>query len=186
MTDTTTQIKAKGCQATGLTDDLASKLYNNLGQRIMAIVELEAHDRASDADGNQKVGLRITMLEPAVDEHGIGDAHLRELTRAMFMNRKLNSPDEQLTIDSSEDLSPKVADVIAASPGIVHHDFVRGGRLDDDTVICEVCGESGDYYLHKPPVAANPFEITDQPDGPEPADPDPADDAEDPDQPEGD
>ena len=120
---TTAQIKAKGCQSTGITEELATKFHDQLGKTVMAIVELRSDSRTEHTDGDQKVTLEILSVEPAVDEAGDAEAHLRDLQRAMFMNRRLTSEDDQPTLDSTDDLEPKVDDVIAARRAL--------GDLDD-------------------------------------------------------
>jgi hypothetical protein len=102
MTDTTAAIAAKGCQSTGITEDLAVKLHDQLGKKIMAVVELEAAARTENTDGKQKVALRILSVEPAVDE--IGESHLRDFQRALFMNRRMD--EDQPTLDGDEPSPP--------------------------------------------------------------------------------
>ena len=111
MTDTTAQIAAKGCQSTGITEDLAIKLHDQLGKKVMAVVELVAEARSEKKDGKQKVVLSILSVEPATEN--IAEDHLRNFQRAMFMNRRLHSEEEQPTLDTGDDVEPTVADVIA-------------------------------------------------------------------------
>lgn len=107
MTDTTAQIQAKGCQSTGITEDMAIRLHDQLGKKLIAIVELEAVTRTENSEGKQKVGLRILTVEPAVDS--IGETHLRDVQRALFMNRRLDDGQPQLPGDEPE---PTVKEVI--------------------------------------------------------------------------
>jgi hypothetical protein len=114
VTDTTAAIAAKGCQSTGITEDLAVRLHDQLGKKIMAVVELEAAARTENTDGKQKVALRILSVEPAVDQ--IGEDHLRDFQRALFMNRRTD--EMQPTLDGDEP-EPTVKDVLAQSQGLL-------------------------------------------------------------------
>lgn len=134
MSDHTAKIRAKGTDATGLTEDLAAKLYARKGSRIIAIVELHAVERHEKADGSKRVDLVIDLLEPAEDDTVA--EHLREITRTLYNNRAL--ADGQLTIDQS--LEPKVADVLAKGAQHAAHPFLPVNPADDDG-ICDVCGK---------------------------------------------
>lgn len=111
VTDYTAKIRSKGLDATGVTEDLARKMYDNLGGHYLAIVELHVDDRHESADGKRKVDLVLSQVEPSTD-HALDD-HLRELTRALHYNRKLHSEDEDPHLEGFEDIEPKVADVLA-------------------------------------------------------------------------
>jgi hypothetical protein len=132
VTDYTARIRAKGLDATGVTEAIARKLYDNLGTYTMAIVELRAEKRFDDADGSHGVELVLTQVEPSED--GRLDDHLRNLTKALHTNRVLNSEDQQLQLDTADDISPKVTDVIAAGQDLE-------GDQDDDHNIEEGLAE---------------------------------------------
>lgn len=161
MTDTTAQIKAKGCSGTGITEELARRFHDQLGLKMMAIVEFRSTQTHEEVGGKQKVDLEVLSIEPAIDEAGAAEEHLRGLQRAIYMNRKLHSEDAQPTLDSTDDIEPKVSDVIAAQAGAVPHDFVREGKSGN----CEVCGNDPFHQLHTTDEANEPAEHTE----PEPA-----------------
>lgn len=169
MTDYTAKIRAKGLDATGVTEELAQQMYNTLGKSTLAIVELKHSRQIHDADGDRAVELVLTLVEPSTNPDL--DAHLRELTRTMHQNRVLQSRDDQLQIETGEDLEPKVEDVIRAGqhhiaqtddelpePGDESdgdteyddsHDFEAG---PDDSCIC---GRSYGDPIHGHDVAAD-------------------------------
>lgn len=107
MNDTTAKILAKGCQSTGITEELAGRLHDQLGKKVMAVVELESTSRTEHTDGKETVQLRILSVEPAVEQ--IADDHLRTFQRALFVNRARD--EGQPTLDGDEP-SPSVADVV--------------------------------------------------------------------------
>lgn len=156
MTDTTAKIRAKGLDATGVTEEIADEMYAHKGKHYMAIVELnvdETHDRA---DGKRKVDLVFTQVEPALDDRL--DEHLRELTRTLHYNRKLHSPDEQLQIDTLDDVEPTVEGVVAAGQHFIaaHDDELPDPEDEPDD----------DQLEPEEPAAAevidptNPFAVT--------------------------
>jgi len=99
---TTAKVRAKGLASTGMTEELATKLYHQPGGRIMAIVELKVDETHEKADGDQKVDFVITELEPVVDGklNGQIDEHVRDLQRVLYENRlRLEAGDDQLPLD---------------------------------------------------------------------------------------
>lgn len=137
MTDTTAKIAAKGLKATGVTEELARKYYDDLGSKHLAIVELTVDGRTEKTDGKQQVQLTLSMVEPSIDP--TLDDHLRELSRAMYFNRKLHSEDDQPALDSGDDIEPKVSDVLANGQALLEHDDngevvgLWDGNTDDDS-----------------------------------------------------
>lgn len=124
--DTTAQIAAKGCKSTGITEDLAKTLYNQLGKKITAVVELSSHTRTENEDGKEKVVLNILMIEPAPTQETAD--HLRNLARAFDYERRL--ADGQLQLETTSDLEPKVADVLKARPDLDGWPNDADGELD--------------------------------------------------------
>lgn len=114
MSATTAKIRAKGCETTGLNEDLARKLFDaGAGKYLMAVIELEVvQPHGPDVEGKRSVDLVITQVEPATDTKL--DEHLRDLTRALHANRKLHDENEQPTLDTGDDIEPTVAGVMAA------------------------------------------------------------------------
>ena len=137
---TTAKIAAKGCSDTGITEDLAQSLHNNLGKKVLAVVELVAEARSEKRNGDEAVALSILTIEPAPDH--MTEDHLRELARAFHYERQL--ADGQLTIDSQDDIEPKVSQVLAAGQRHRPHPFLPVDASVGDG-ICDVCGviESG-------------------------------------------
>lgn len=128
MTDTTAaKIAAKGCSATGITEELAIKLHDQLGKKVMAVVELEAAARTEDSDGNQKVQLRILSVEPATEK--IAEDHLREFQRALYYNRQLD--DAQPTLGDGPE--PTVKDVLGRGESLLDRDDDGNPVLWDGT-----------------------------------------------------
>ena len=166
-----TDVRIAGRQGpNGVTDDLAEKLYRKTVTSFMAVVEFHLEDVGERVrDGKERVSLSIGNLEVAVDDKHIAEDHLREIQRAIHMNRKLHAPDAQLTIDTRDDLEPTVEQVIANNPGLVRHDYVEPDTLvaDGETPLCELCGHPEAYVLHQD-ASINPFELPDEDDDEEP------------------
>lgn len=110
MTDYTASIRRKGLDSTGVTEEVARKLYGNRGGYVMAIVELKVEQTHDDAEGNHGVDLTIQQCEPAMDAKL--EEHLRDLTRAQHNQRKLHDETHQPTLGSADEIEPTVADVM--------------------------------------------------------------------------
>lgn len=135
MTDTTAKIRAKGLDATGVTEEIANQMYTRKGAHYMAIVEFKVEERHEKADGTKKVDLVLTQVEPAIDE--TLEDHLRELTRTLHFNRAIDA--DQPTLDGGDGINPKVGDVIKAGHQHRPHPFLPVDASDDNG-ICDVCG----------------------------------------------
>lgn len=136
MTDTTAKIRGKGLDATGITEEIASDLFNRVGTHLMAIVDLQVVDRhGPDVKGKRGVELIIDGIEPATDDTLA--EHLRELTRTVYLNRQHHGA--QLSIDDALDDEPTVEGVIAAGTSQRPHPFLPVDAADDNG-ICDVCG----------------------------------------------
>ncbi|MCL8026336.1 hypothetical protein [Nocardioides bruguierae] len=138
MTDTTAKIRAKGLDATGITETVAAQMYGRKGARYMAIVELQVDELHEKADGTRKVDLILTQVEPAVDAHLT--EHLRELTRTCYFNRKVDTDGPSLPVDGDDADEPTVDAVIAAGAKHKPHGYLASGLAVDDDAICDVCG----------------------------------------------
>lgn len=169
---TTAKIAAKGCQSTGITEDLADTLHANLGRKVIAVVELVAEARTENRNGDEKVTLSILTVEPAPNT--ATENHLRELARSFHYERQL--ADGQLRIDTGDDLEPKVADVLAAGAGHLPHPYLASG-LSIDEGACDVCGLLEDAPVHHMDEAD---ELDDEADEPLPEPDDGADDDQEP------
>lgn len=164
MTDqTTATIKAKGCTNTGITDDLAEKYYTQLGAHIVAVVELEAHARGDDADGNKRVQFRIKTIEPVVDDPKTEHV-VREIARALHGARRNRTEGPTLPLTAS-DREQTVEEVVAANPNVIPHDY-----FPTTTGECDACGRDRLDSIHP----------DEQPDTPVDDDPEPPADEEQP------
>ncbi|MDN4173944.1 hypothetical protein QWY28_13365 [Nocardioides sp. SOB77] len=129
MSDTTAQIAAKGCNSTGITEDLAKRLHDNLGRKVVAVVELVSAGRAEKLDGSEKVSLSILTIEPA--PNSATEDHLRDLARAFHYERKLAEDGPQL-LEPGDGPEPTVKDVLARGNTIVGTDDDGEVRLLTD------------------------------------------------------
>lgn len=133
--DYSAKIRAKGLDATGVTEQLAAEMYRNKGRHYMAIVELRVDETHEKADGARKVDLILTQVEPATSTDL--EEHLRELTRVGYLNRQ--QADGQLAIDTSLGQERTVADVLSSGQSFRPHPFLPDDAAKD-TPICDVCG----------------------------------------------
>lgn len=138
-------VRRKGLENTGVTEDVAKKMYNTPERRTLALVEVEHKRQVNDVDTGRTIELVITAFEPSQDENL--DAHIRQLMRTMHQNRVLQADDTQLTIENAGDLEPKVEDVIAAQRA---HQAGQPHLFDpaDEGDDCTVCGEVLEHQLH--------------------------------------
>lgn len=149
MPETTAKIRAKGCEKTGLDEDLALKLHGKPGTYLMAIVELKVQmPHGPDAEGKRAVDLVITGLEPVTDADGL-DEHVRLLQRRLYHDRQLHSEerDGQLSISTQSDVEPSVEEVMQAGKRHEPHDYIQApGEADNQ--VCDVCGKPEFAQLH--------------------------------------
>lgn len=153
--DYTAAIRGKGCDNTGITQDLARSMYSTLERSTYAIVRLKHARQINDTATGRKVELAIEEVEPSISEDL--DAHLRQLMRTMHQNRVLNSDSQQLSIDTQGDLEPSVSDVIAAQrahEANAPHPYDPGEDSEPGDDACVLCGEEIDHELHA--VATEP------------------------------
>lgn len=139
---TTASINSKGTNDTGINDDMIKSLHDNLGKAIVAVVEIRSESRVENLKGDEKVNLVIQTLEPATSPEA--EDYLRKFARSLHTERKLNSDDETLDIQTSDDLEPKVADVLAEGAKHMPHEFAD--TPDGD---CEICGQTGGAAIHQ-------------------------------------
>lgn len=141
--DYTAKIRAKGLDATGITEQLAAEMFRNKGRHYMAIVEVKVDETHEKADGARKVDLVLTQVEPAGDS--ALEEHLRELTRVGYLNRQQS--DGQLAIDQSLGAERTVADVMASGQRYRPHPFLPVDASEDNP-ICDVCGSIEATAVH--------------------------------------
>lgn len=114
MTDYHAKINAKGCDKTGLTEDLAAQLYNGGRSHLIAIVELHPTREHNDRDtGTRTIDLTIQSIEPVVDGdlNGTLEDHVRDIVRALYRNRKLAEGSQELPFED-DGPEPKVQDIL--------------------------------------------------------------------------
>lgn len=124
MSDTSAKILAKGCDKTGITEELAQQLFTGGRSTVLAIVELEAvKNHENRLNGKNAVDLSIMTIEPVicdsnptVEDRAQND--VRRVMRALYMNRKLS--DGELPLDGTDE--PNLADVLAATEALVTTD----------------------------------------------------------------
>lgn len=167
---TTAKIAAKGTSGTGITEDLAQTLHNQLGRKVIAIVEMVAETRSEKRNGDEAVVLSILTVEPAPTS--TTEDHLRELARSFYYERQL--ADGQLKLDGSDDIEPKVADVLAAGAAHKPHPYLTSQLAVDDSEngpVCDICGQVETAGVHQAslPGVTDPFAVPDdEPDDAEP------------------
>lgn len=141
---TTAKIAAKGCKNTGLTEDIAKTLHDNLGKTIIAVVELTADARTENRDGDETVKLNIGMIEVAPE--GMAADHVRELARSFHYERRLAEDGPTITHEL-EGPEPKVAEVLAAGARHRPHPFLPDDPSSEQP-ICDVCGQIEPAAVH--------------------------------------
>ena len=173
---TTAQIAAKGTKGTGITDELAKTLHDNLGKTITIVAEIRSESRGENLKGDETVKLAIQTLEVIPEDAGAAD-HVREIAKTAHYNRMVAQEGPDLELDGP---APKVADVLAAGQRFQPHPYLASTLSTDDNATCDVCGQHEGAAVHADRTAlADPFatahdEDEDEDDG-EPANPeDPA------------
>lgn len=78
------KIKAKGTDTTGYGEEHARAAAASLGSHILAIVDLRAHNKITDEDGNETVQLAIDALEPVPESMA---ESVRELMQSLYRQR---------------------------------------------------------------------------------------------------
>lgn len=151
---TTASIAAKGTNGTGITEDLAKRCHDQLGKKILAVVELVAETRQEKRNGDEKVVLSILTVEPA--PNSMTEDHLRELARSFHYERQL--ADGQLSLETGDDIEPKVADVLEQGAKHRPHPYLASTLSTDDDAVCDVCGQLETAAVHADRTAfADPF-----------------------------
>lgn len=78
------KVKGKGTDTTGYTEDHARAAAASLGSHTLAIVDLRAHNKVVDEDGNETVQLAIDALEPVPEAMA---ESVRELMLSLYRQR---------------------------------------------------------------------------------------------------
>lgn len=164
MSDISATINQKGCEGTGLTEDLAAELYHRVGHSFMAIVELQVVDKTGpNLKDKRGVKLALTQVWPAEDDNL--NHHLRDITLVMHQNHAVIGADgtrQQILLEEGHDgVEPTVDAVIAANPGLKPHPYISSQLAIDDTAagpVCDVCGKTEADRIHHMP-ATDPFAV---------------------------
>jgi hypothetical protein len=128
MTNAATIKKIVWGQKLGLTDNVFSRLYNNKGTKILAIVELESEYTGDGIDGKHDVILAIKSVEPVVATNVAVesqlDEHVRTIKQALNYERRLTEAGSDEPLDLGEDTPrpPGVTDVLQQGKGLTEHD----------------------------------------------------------------
>ena len=125
MTDTKIQIKAKAI-STQVTTEMAARLFNNKGTRVMIIAELVSDTTHEDQAGNRGVDCLLENLELVVADGKTGevaDEHIRTIQQALYRTRVIaNGGQDELPLGEEDGPAPKVTDVLAQGKGLVTTD----------------------------------------------------------------
>jgi hypothetical protein len=152
---TTAKITAKGTSGTGITEDLAKRCHDQLGRKILAVVELVAETRSEKRNGDESVSLSILTVEPAPNT--MTEDHLRELARSFYYERQL--AESGPTLDGPDE--PSVDDVLAAGAKHQPHPYLASTLSVDDNAVCDVCGQHEGASVHADRAAfVDPFAVT--------------------------
>lgn len=129
---TTAAIRAKGLDSTGITEELAARMYNNVGGHYLAIVDLKVAFHGEDDDSNRKVALVIDQIEPVIDGklNGAIVDHVRDIQAALHRNRMLAENGPQLPLDG-QPTAPSTTEVLEQGKGVVGRDDQGPVILDD-------------------------------------------------------
>lgn len=159
MTDTSVTISGKrGCSDTGITEELATKLYNRARDHkvteLVAIVRFVGDTTTDAVTGSARsLALKIDAIEPVVDGKLNGELveHVRTIEQALSRNRALaGNKQEALPFDDERDgPAPKVADILQ-----------QGKAFFDEN-------EAGEAVIHQPDDEPDPGDQADV-DEPEP------------------
>lgn len=161
---TTASIAKKGTSKTGITEELAKRCHDQLGRKVLAVVELVAESRSETRSGDESVSLSILTLEPAPDK--MTEDHLRELSRSFNYERRLAEGADMPIPGTGDGIEPDLKTVLAGGKRFEPHPFLPVDAADDDG-ICDVCGEVNGRPQHADRGAlGDPFEVSDE--APEP------------------
>jgi hypothetical protein len=134
MSDTTAKIRGKGLEHTGVTEDHAAHMYNNIGGHYVGVVDLKVVRHSVDDQGNRSVELVIDTIEVAPNDDTA--EHIRRLTRAFHYERGLAvNGGDQLPIEGNDE--PTVEQVRAAGAALEILDDDEDDNLDDDPDVDE-------------------------------------------------
>jgi hypothetical protein len=160
MTETTAHIAGRKLDTSaGVPDDLARRMFDNLGSEYVGIVYLKSHTRAEDDDDKHRVTLAITNLEVAADPE-LAES-LREIARSLYRGRVPTQLDLDSTLD---DVEPGTDEYIARAKRLVQCETCLHAKADvrikhepdpdRDGAFCvwEATGTEVGVYEERPPA----------------------------------
>lgn len=160
---TTAKIASKGTNNTGITEDLAKRCHDQLGKKVLAVVELVAESRSEKRNGDESVSLSILTLEPA--PNGTTEEHLRELARSFYYERQLAEGQAPTLEYGDGHTEPDVETVLQAGARHKPHPYLASTLSTDDTPVCDVCGQHEGAAVHADRSGLkDPFAVTHEPD----------------------
>lgn len=124
---TTAKIASKGCNGTGITDEITERL--RLGQTLVVVAELVVEAHHEKRNGDEAVVLNILNLEPATKD--FVEDYLRNMQRALHYERKLIEDGPQLQVPGDHD-EASVDDVMAQGKGVLTEEDGEPRLLTDD------------------------------------------------------
>lgn len=146
---TTAKIAGKGTSNTGITEDLAKRCHDQLGRKILAVVELVAETRSENRKGDEQVSLSILTIEPAPTSST--EEHLRNLARSFHYERQLAAGEAPTLQYGDGHVEPNVADVLAAGARHEPHPYLSSSLAIDDSElgpVCDICGQHEGAAVH--------------------------------------
>lgn len=146
MTTTTAKIAAKGTNNTGFTEELAKRCHDQLGRKVLAVVELVAESRSERRDGDESVTMSILTLEPA--PNGMTEDHLRELARSFHYERQLAQGEAPTLPLAGESTEPDLATVLRAGARHEPHPYISSSLAVEDNPVCDSCGQHEGAAVH--------------------------------------
>ena len=143
---TTASIADKRTKNTGYTEEHAQRCHDQLGKKVLAVVELVAEARSEKRNGDESVVLSIITLEPA--PNGETEDHLRELARSFHYERKLTDGQAPTLPLAGESAEPNLEAVVSAGQKHRPHPYLASTLSTDDNAICDVCGQHEGAAVH--------------------------------------
>lgn len=140
MSTTSAKIAAANLKDTGVTPDMARKMWDKLGSRHIAVVELVVDERTEDVGDTRGVKLTVTSIEVAGDNDMA--EHMRELQRAIYMSRQ---SDKALTAgveDTPKDIATRGQVTVLHCDRCVHslgHAHINHGKRPGVACIWTKC-----------------------------------------------
>lgn len=149
MTDIHAKIRAKGLEKTGVTERYADRMFNDIGGRYMAIVELKAEmPHGPNTEGKRAIDLVIENIEVAPTTST--DEYLRNLQRQFGYERRLEEEGPAL-LEPDGQAHPRTEDVLDAGGAFLPHPYVASTLSTDDSEhgpVCDHCGQIESAGVH--------------------------------------